>query len=172
MRRSLTIAFAAFGLASCRTTSEMRGHGEVETHTEMVGAVNPAFLTITEVSDAARSESEGLDPALMSAAAWARLQAAARSLQASSWRMGRAGTLRVGAHTAEEPGFAGKAEIQRRIDADPKWFREIALKMAEQAGELEAATRTRDLRRTRDLTQGLNASCQTCHTRYWERPRG
>jgi cytochrome c556 len=169
-RKMISIGLASTLLASCQTTRDQTDPAVVETHEAMVHWINPATLAIWDVSDGARSETEGLDPARMNEAKWALMESAARSLEYSSRRMAKARTLRVGDHTAVEAGFATKPEIQQRIDADPIWFRKISLRMADDAHQLGAAATARNLRRTRDLAQTLNESCQTCHTRYWEKP--
>lgn len=170
MRHGISLALVSSLLAGCQTLPREKDQTMVETHEAMVDWVNPAALVIGQVSDDAKSETEGLDPALMDDLAWDKLQRAAQSLEFSSRRMAEAHTLRVGAHTAEVPGFANRAEIQANLDAYPHQFRELSAKMASDARELEAAVMARNLRRTRDLAQNLNGSCQTCHTRYWEKP--
>lgn len=170
MRHIISLAIAGAVLASCQTPARVEGQNTIETHAAMVASINPAALAIAEVSDDARSETEGLDPTLMNDAAWSRIQGAAEALELSSRRMAEARTLRVGAHTAVEAGFATKREIQALIDADPEQFRALSLRMADQARDLKVAATARDHRRTRDLSQSLGSTCQTCHTRYWEKP--
>lgn len=171
MRNLSTLAIVCVTLSSCQTPAEHSVARAVETHAEMVGAINPASLAIADELDKSRSETEGLDPAMMDAPAWARMENAARALEASSRRMAEATVVRVGAHTDGEPGLATKDEIQARIDADPQWFRQISSRMADHSRDLAAAAAARDLRRTRDLAQTVNESCQSCHTRYWENPK-
>ena len=65
------------------------------------------------------------------------------------------------------PGVASKAQIQAMIDADPEGFRAVAADMAEQGAALAAAARARDAAKTGDLASGIDAACQSCHTRYW-----
>lgn len=170
MRQVVILAIAGCLLTGCETLPPGNNRTVVETHKAMVDWINPAALVIGEVTDEAKSETEGLDPAMMDKLAWGKLQSAARSLEFSSRRMAEAKTLRVGAHTAEVPGFANRAEIQAKLDANPDWFRQLSAKMAGEARELEAAAVARNLRRTRDLAQNLNQSCQSCHTQYWEKP--
>lgn len=165
-----TICFLMAGAAIAGSQALARGQdGVLETHQAMVDWINPAALVIMDVTNDAKSETEGLDPALMDDLAWIKLRSAAQSLEFSARRMAEAKVLRVGAHTAVVPRFANKAEIQAKLDANPRWFRTLATRMAEDAHELNTAANARDLRLTRDLAQNLNASCQTCHTRYWEK---
>jgi hypothetical protein len=169
MGRIIILAAVGSLLASCQTMPRGADKEEIETHEAMVHWLNPALIAIFDVTDKAKSEAEGLDPVLMDEVAWTTIQRAAQSLEFSARRMAEAQIIRVGDHTAEQVGFANRAEIQARIDADPKWFRELSRQMAADAHDLTIAVTKRDLRRTSDLTQGLNASCQTCHTRYWEK---
>lgn len=137
----------------------------------MVDRINPAAMVISQVTDGAKSETEGLDPTVMDNLAWDKIRRAARSLELSSRQMAYAKMLRVGEHTADVPGFANRAEIQAKLDASPDYFRRLSGRMAEDARALGLAAAARDPIRTRDLAQSLNASCQTCHTLYWEKPR-
>jgi hypothetical protein len=170
MRRIIVLATIGTLLASCQTISRPPAATSIETHEAMVDGLNPAAMAIWDVSDKARSETEGLDPAMMDEAAWLTIRSAAQSMESSSHRMAEAEIIRVGNHTAVEAGFANRAEIQAKIDADPKRFRELSRKMAADAHQLAAAATERNLRRTKDLSDSLNSSCQTCHTQYWEKP--
>ena len=111
-----------------------------------------------------------LDPTLMNAAAWAKLEAAARTLETHSQHMAQAHTLQVGAHNDNLEGFATRAEIQVMIDANPNGFRALSRQMAEHAGELVQAAIARDHRAAGALAESLSEQCSGCHTRYWEKP--
>lgn len=168
--RLLPLAIAGSLLVSGQTMPRAGAPATVETHEAMTAWINPAAMSIWDVVANAKSETEGLDPGLMDKAAWSKIRQAAQSLELHSRRMAEARTLRVGNHTAELAGFANRDEIQARIDADPKWFRESSRTMAAQAGELSRAARAKDLRSTRDLVERISDQCQSCHTRYWTKP--
>ena len=164
---ALTIATALLGGSALPRPTQP---GVVETHRAMVDRINPAAMIISQVTDGAKSETEGLDSTMMDSLAWGKIRRAARSLELSSRQMAHAKVLRVGAHTADVPGFANRVEIQAKLDASPDWFRTLSGRMAEDARELGLAAAARDPIRTRDLAQSLSASCQACHTLYWEKP--
>ncbi|MEO5604841.1 MAG: cytochrome c, partial [Novosphingobium sp.] len=168
--RLLPVSIAGCLLASSPATPRAKAPATVETHEAMIDGINPAAITIWDVVASAKSETEVLDPSVMDRAAWSKLQRAARSLELHSNRMAHASRLRVGNHTAEQVGFANKAEIQARIDAAPKWFRAISQTMAVQAGELSRAAAARNPRATRDLVERMSDQCQSCHTRFWAKP--
>ena len=169
MRVLAAITFAGM-LASCQATVPANRSGAVDTHEAMTLGVNPAALAIWEVGNAAMSDTGGWDPALMDAAAWAKLEQGARALELQSRRMGDAQTLFVGAHNDEVEGFASRAEIQAMIDADPGDFRALARDLAGDAGKLGDAAAARDARLGAELVDGLSTHCSTCHSRYWEKP--
>lgn len=171
MRRLFALTLAA-SLLGGSTLPRPSQPGLVETHQAMVDWINPAAMVISQVTGDAKSETGGLDPAMMDDLAWDKLRRAAQSLEFSSRLMARAKVLRVGAHTADVPGFANRVEIQTMIDANPAWFRTLSGRMAEDARELAAAATARDPMRTRDLAENLTTSCQTCHTLYWETRAG
>ena len=169
MRALAAITFAAL-LASCQSTAPANRSGAVDTHATMTLGVNPPALAIWDVGNAAMSDTGGWDPARVDAAAWAKLEQAARALEQQSRRMADARTLFVGAHNDEVEGFASRAEIQAMIDADPDDFRALAGALAEDAGALSDAAAARDVRRSAELIDGLSTHCATCHSRYWEKP--
>jgi hypothetical protein len=170
MRLLATLVLTGAALAACQTTPPPPAAATVDTHAAMVRWVNPAALTIWEVSNQAMDEAGGLDPKLMDDAAWSDLQSAAQLLEQHSRRMAEARALRVGAHNDDLEGFATRAEIQAMIDADPDGFRRMSHDMAEHAKELVAAATARNIRESGNLADGLSDRCQACHSRYWEKP--
>jgi len=167
--RPLAAAALAAVLTSCQSVPPASS-GPVDTHATMVGGVNPAATAIWDVSNAAGEDSDGWNPALMNAAAWAKLKGAARELEHHSRRMAEANTLYVGDHADTIDGFASRAEIQAMIDADPDGFRALARNMAGDAAALVDAATAMDARRSADLIDGLGAHCGSCHSRYWIEP--
>lgn len=157
-------------LVSCQTSPPPNAAASVDTHEAMVRWVNPASIAIWDVTNSAAGESGELDPALMDAAAWAKLDGAARMLETHSRHLADAEAFYVGAHNDNVEGFATRAEIQAMIDADPDGFRELSRQMAEHAGELVQVSATRDIRQAGVLADGLSERCSTCHSRYWEKP--
>jgi hypothetical protein len=170
MHRFVAMAIAGTLLASCQAGTPTTLSRAVDTHEAMVGGINPAALAIWDVGNKATSDTGAWDPALMDQAAWARLQGAARLLEHYSRRMAEADILYVGDHNDAIEGFATKAEIQAMIDADPAGFRELSLKMADDARELLDAATARNLRRSTDMVDAMSENCAACHSRYWEKP--
>jgi hypothetical protein len=170
MRLLATVVLTGAALAGCQTTPPPPAAAIVDTHAAMVQWINPAALTIWDVSNQAMGETGGLDPALMDDAAWSKLLSAGQLLELHSRHMAEAQVLRVGAHNDAIDGFANRAEIQAMIDADPDGFRDTSHDMAEHAKELVAAARARNIRESGSLADGLSDRCQACHSRYWEKP--
>jgi hypothetical protein len=168
-RFALLMAAAAL-LASCATSDSSAPHARVDTHEAMVRWVNPAALAVWDVTNTAMSDEGGLDPALMTNAAWTKLGDAAKLLELHSRHMADAQVLWVGAHNDEVEGFATRAEIQAMIDADPAGFRALSHEMELHAGELASAATARDITQAGNLADGLSERCQACHSRYWEKP--
>ena len=158
-------------LASCQTVPAPDATRTADTHEAMVRWISPAAQAIWDVTNSASAETGGLDPARMDAAAWARLEDAARAVETRSEVLAQAETLRVGAHNEDLAGFATRAEIQAMIDADPNGFRTLSRQMAQHAHELVQASAARDDRASRALAESLSDRCAACHTRYWEKPR-
>ena len=170
IQNSIWLAPAVAVLAACQVQPAQELTGTVDTHEAMVRWVNPASLAIWDVTTGAMADTGGLDPTLMNAPAWAKLEAAARTLETHSQHMAQAHTLQVGAHNDNLEGFATRAEIQVMIDANPNGFRALSRQMAEHAGELVQAAIARDHRAAGALAESLSEQCSGCHTRYWEKP--
>ena len=158
-------------LASCQSVPAPDAARTADTHEAMVRWISPAAQAIWDVANSASAETGGLDPARMDAAAWTRLEDAARVVETRSELMAQAETLHVGAHNDDLAGFATRAEIQAMIDADPNGFRNLSQQMAQHARELVRAAAARDPRASRALAESLTDRCAACHTRYWEKPR-
>lgn len=166
------LILAGAGLTSCQTAAPLEERGAVVfTREAMVAEINPAALEIWDVSNNALSDSGGLDPALMSEGSWAKLQEAAQMLAFHSRRLAEARAISAGGPdlvTGEvPPGVSTRAEIQAKIDADPKGFRNLSRVMAENAQALADAARRRDAAAAGELALRLDEPCQSCHQRYW-----
>lgn len=157
------VLFAATALAQSSPALEVRK--------TMIDGVNPAALAIWEVSNSATDDQGALDPTLMDAAVWTKLEEAAQMLAFHAQRMAEAQAFAAGgpdlASGEVPPGVSTKEQIQAMIDSDPKGFRASAAHMAGQASALLDAVRMRDLRSTGDLASGIDGDCQSCHERYW-----
>jgi cytochrome c556 len=166
-----TAALTAAALALFAVTAFAQEGTTLHTRQAMVDGVNPAALAIWDVTNAAMDDEGGLDPALIDAEAWGRIEDAARMLETYGKRMAEAKVIVAGGPdlvSGEVPaGVASKEQIQAMIDADPAGFRAVSADMAEQAAALAAAARAREPAATGDLAFGIDGACQSCHTRYW-----
>lgn len=169
MTRSSALLAAALGLFAAAALAN--GGEPLHTRQAMVDGVNPAALAIWDVTNAAMNDEGGLDPALIDAEAWGKIEDAARMLETYGKRMAEAEVIVAGGPDLVSgevpPGVASKAQIQAMIDADPDGFRAVSADMAGQAAELVVAARTRDAAAAGDLASAIDGACQACHTRYW-----
>lgn len=165
--RWLSLALVAGFLASCETSRSDAGGSEVGTHAAMRGWINQASNAIWDFRNDARSATERIDSAIVDDEDWRELQKASRSLEFHFRRLASARTIPIEIHENEQPDFPSQREIQAKINADPEWFRQLSLQMAENARELSAAAEARDPQRASDMIENLNQPCQTCHSRYW-----
>ena len=144
-------AFLAAGAFAIFAAAALANGGEpLQTRQAMIDGVNPAALAIWEVTNAAMDDDGGLDPALLDAEAWSRLEEAARMLEDYGRRMAEAEVIVAGGP-----------------DLVPDGFRAVSADMAAQAAALGEAARARDTATTGDLAFGIDGACQACHTRYW-----
>jgi cytochrome c556 len=170
---SKTSALVAIGaLALFAAGALAQSSPALHTRQAMIEGVNPAAVAIWDVTNSAIDEEGALDPALMTAQNWGRIEDGATRLEAAALHMAIAQTLVADgpANLRSEdlpPGTASREEIQAMIDADPEGFRAVARAMAERAAALVAAARLRNVVAVGDLAAGLDQDCTSCHTRYW-----
>lgn len=162
-----TGALALFGAGALAQSGP-----DLHTRQAMIDGVNPAAVAIWDVTNSAIDEEGTLDPVLMTAQNWGRIEDGATKLEAAAMRMAVARTLVADgpANLASDdlpPGIASKEEIQAMIDADPQGFRAVARAMAERAAALVTAARQRNAAAVDELAAGLDQDCTSCHTRYW-----
>lgn len=137
----------------------------------MIEGVNPAALAIWDVGNAAINDDNGLDPAQMNDAAWAKMRDSAEMLATYAHRLATARDLRasgpdlVGGKVPE--GVASKEQIQAMIDANPAGFRASAAELERYANGIAKAAMTRDIKSAGELVFTFDDTCQGCHEKYW-----
>ena len=162
---------AAAAVAACQTVPTASTDETVLVRANMIEGVNPAALAIWDVGNAAINDENGLDPAQMNDAAWAKLQDNAEALKTYAHRLATAGVLRasgpdlVGGKLPE--GVASKEQIQAMIDANPAGFRASAADLERYADGIAKAAKTRDIKTAGELVFSFDETCQSCHERYW-----
>ena len=135
----------------------------------MQQGVNAAVLTVWDVGNNAMSDDGGIDPELMTAQSWSRLQGAAMMMVENGNEMAMAQVIYAGdaAEADSVPGTVTMEDVQGFIDADPDGFREAAALFAEHSARLANAARERDAQAAGDLVAQLDQVCEVCHSKYW-----
>lgn len=141
----------------------------------MMGQINPQITAIWDVSNAAMSDTGGIDQALMKPAEWSKLAEAATRLERTSQMMAKAKLIRASLTAPDpekeaEPGVIWMSDIQHHLDADPDGFRALAEAFSISAGKLADAAQRQDALAAGDLLEQVNAGCETCHTAFWYPP--
>ena len=172
LRLAVAAVFATAAVAACQTVPRPpAAEPVVDVRANMVEGVNPAALAIWDVGNAALNEDNGLDPAQMNDAAWAKMADGAQSLASYAHRLATAQELRasgpdlVGGKVPE--GVASREQIQAKIDADPAGFRASAAELERYANGIAKAAKTRDIKTAGELVFTFDSNCQSCHERYW-----
>lgn len=178
----LSTAFAAI-LAGCVSYSDTDGPKIAETaqqeavakdtpfyvRASMQDHINPAIMSIWDISNNAMDEVGGIDGAQVDDAGWAQLVAGAAALESEAQRMADAGN-----YTAAAPDnmVTGEYEItmdqvQGFLDGNPNLFRIMSAGFAAHAKKLGAAAKAKDAKMTGDLIADTDAVCASCHAQFW-----
>jgi len=162
-------AVACTALALFAATAFAQGSAPLDVRAAMQQQVNPAVMSIWDVTNNAMNDEGGLDPAQMDAAGWAQVAEGADLLAASGTAMADASTYIAAAPDNAEvaEGEIAMAEVQRHIDSDPRLFGQMGAAFASHAGKLAAAARARDAAATSALVADLDGVCESCHARFW-----
>ena len=165
-------AIAGLGaLAACQTTPSDPSASVVNTRDAMVDGINPAAITIWDITNAAMDDTGEFNFAQVDNAGWARLGNAAQLMERYSNAMASAEQLQAGGPQLADgeipPGVATREEIQDMIDSDTAGYRAMSQVMAGQAAALAAAAQAQDGQAVGELVGRMDAACQTCHVRYW-----
>jgi len=159
-----TAAFAFFA-----ATALAQGASPLDVRREMQQHVNPAMMSIWEVTNNAVSDDGGIDPAQMDDEKWAQVAAGADRLSIAGQDMALAATYLAAApdNTEVGDGEPPMATIQGYLDADPKGFAEAARALADHAEQLASAARAKDAVTAGALVADMDAVCESCHAKYW-----
>jgi hypothetical protein len=161
-------ATAALAFAAACTTAALPV-GTLDVRAAMQQHINPAVMSIWDVTNNAMDDEGGIDPAQMDDARWRQVAEGAERLAASGREMAAASAFVAAApgNTAVDEGEVSMAEVQRHIDGDPRLFRLMASAQASHADRLAAAARAQDAAATGELVAGLDSVCESCHARFW-----
>jgi cytochrome c556 len=167
MKLSLAIGTAA--LAFFAATAFAQGAAPLDVRREMQQHVNPAMLSIWDVTNNAVGDDGGIDAAQMDDEKWAQVAAGADRLSIAGQDMALASAYLAAApgNTEVGDGETPMAKIQGYLDADPKGFAEAARGLADHAERLASAARSKDAVTAGALVSEMDAVCESCHATYW-----
>lgn len=170
----LALFAGAFAIAGCgpqaAQPSQQRPMDSV--HGIMTKRVDPYADTIWGISNAARNDDAGIDPAKMSPEAWrdmastaAKMEDAARSLRP----LQPIRAVHQGERIVDEgnPLAPTAARVQKQIDADRQLFRAMARSLERHSRDLAIAARARDARTAGRLVNEIDGVCEGCHLQFW-----
>jgi hypothetical protein len=165
----LSLAVGTAALAFFAATAFAQGASPLDVRREMQQHVNPAMLSIWDVTNNAVSDDGGIDPAQMDDDKWAQVAVGADRLSIAGQDMAQAS-----AYLAAAPGNSDVADgetpmdkIQDYLDADPRGFAEAARVLADHAEQLASAARAKDPVTAGALVADMDAVCESCHAKYW-----
>lgn len=135
----------------------------------MQAEVNPAIVSIWDITNNAMDDTGALDPALIDEAGWTQLYDGAGKLAAEGEKMATAENIRSAreGNMAVDEFEVPMSQVQALIDADPEGFRAQGREFAALAIALEEAAESRDAATAGDLVAQMDAVCSSCHAEYW-----
>lgn len=156
-------------LAACATTPAGPSAEPYYVRHSMQAEVNPAIVSIWDVTNNAMDDTGALDPALIDEAGWAQIYDGAGKLASEGEKMATAENIRAAreGNTAVGEYEVPMSQVQALIDADPDGFRAHGGGFAALAIALEEAAEARDAASTGDLVAQMDGVCAACHTDFW-----
>ena len=166
---ALAILAAACVPATPGPAASSEASGVVDVRAEMQQHVNPAMLSIWDVTNNAMNDEGAVDPALMDAAKWRQVAAGAEQLAQSGLRMTSPSPLIAASagNTEVAEGEIAMAEVQRHLDSDPRLFRQMASAFAAHSTRLADAASSQNAAATGELVAAMDGVCESCHARFW-----
>jgi hypothetical protein len=167
-------ATAAAALALFAATALAQGAAPLDVRAEMQKHVNPAVMSIWDVTNNAVSDDGGIDPAQMDDDKWAQVAVGADRLSIAGQDLAIASAYLAAAPDNLEvaEGEVPMAKVQVHLDADPKGFAELARTLADHAEQLASAARAKDAATAGALVSEMDAVCESCHARFWYPEQG
>ena len=164
----LALGGAVAFVAACATTAATPS-GALDVRAEMQQQVNPAMLSIWEITNNAMNEQGGLDAGQMGAARWQQIAAGADKLAASGKAMAEATAYVAAAPDNAEvgEGEVSMADVQRHLDSDPRLVGKMAAAFAAHSEKLAQAARNGDAAPVSELVAQMDGICESCHARFW-----
>lgn len=164
----LALSGAVAIVAACATTAATPS-GVVDVRAAMQEQVNPAMLSIWEITNNAMNDQGGIDAAQMDAAKWQQIAAGADKLAASGKAMAEATAYVAAAPDNADvgEGEVSMADVQRHLDSDPRLFGQMAAAFAAHSEKLAEAARNQDAATASDLVVEMDGVCESCHARFW-----
>lgn len=141
-------------------------------HTVMKDQVDRNADELWDISNAAIGDTAGIDPAKMTDARWAQLEAKAEAVQRAALEIATMDPVVLaepGVKISDEgiPGGHTAAQVQQRLDQDPQKLRDLANALARHTGELATAARLHDAAHAGPLIDQLDGVCESCHLEFW-----
>jgi hypothetical protein len=163
------LALGTAAIAVFAATALAQSAGPLDVRREMQQHVNPAMLSVWEVTNNAVSDDGGIDPAQMDDEKWAQVAAGADRLSLAGQDLAQASAYLAAApdNAAVGDGEVPMTQVQAHLDADPKGFAEMARTLASRAEQLASAARAKDAVMAGALVSEMDGVCESCHARYW-----
>jgi hypothetical protein len=170
----LPLAATATALALLTATAFAQGAAPLDVRAEMQKYINPAMLSVWDVTNNAVSDDGGIDPAQMDDEKWAQVAAGADRLSLAGQDLAQASTYLAAAPDNLEvaEGEVPMAKVQGYLDADPKGFAEMARTLTDHAEQLASAARAKDAATAGALVSEMDGVCESCHAKYWYPEQG
>jgi hypothetical protein len=149
----------------------------------MTKVVAPQMQTIWDITNAAlNAKGDGIDPARISDADWAKLAAAGQLLQDRALLLASLkhvvaagpGETIMGEDASGAPSKQGHAwdaatskQVQAFIDGNPTLFAQRARILADNAAIVVKSAKARDVKPLYEVSAGMDEVCDGCHEKFW-----
>lgn len=169
---SIFATMAGASLLALAVLSSHAADSPLTVNEAMKDVIAPQTQIVWDVSNMAIDDKGDADGSKLTDDDWKKIIAAGDRVSARLKALAGADHLKVaqpGVKIQSEgnPGAWGAADVQKAIDADPKGFKNQAIKLAAALDATVAAAKAHNAQLLQDSSNQIDGICEDCHKQYW-----
>lgn len=168
----MKIVSLAVGLGALIIAALPACAADVTLNDAMKDVVAPKTQIVWDVGNKAMNDKGEADASRLADDDWKQIIEGGSAVSASLKALAGADRLKaaqpgVKIQSEGNPGAWGAADVQKAIDADPRGFKELAMKLATALDATVAGAKARNGQAVQDGSSQIDGLCEDCHKQYW-----